>query len=153
VPPNLRIRAAGAADLTAPARLFRDLVPDDPACPPLHGAGVLDRLAQWPGGAVLLAETDDAAVGTCTLLVLPNLTRGGRPYALIENVVTRADQRGRCIGKALLDHACALAFAHDCYKVMLMTGSTDPATLGFYRAAGFEQTKTGFQRRALPPRA
>lgn len=151
--PARQIRPAVAADLPALAALYADLIPDDPPCPPDHAARVLGQLSQWPGCAVLLAEQGDAALGTCTVLVLPNLTRGGRPYALIENVVTRADQRGRGIGKALLDHACARAFAHDCYKVMLMTGSTDPATLGFYHAAGFQQTKTGFQRRAIPPRA
>jgi hypothetical protein len=30
---------------------------------------------------------------------------------------------------------------------MLMTGSKEAATLEFYRRAGFEQTKTGFQKR------
>lgn len=150
--PALRIRPALAADLPALASLHADLIPDDPPCPPDHADRVLGQLAGWPGCAVLLAEQGGAAPGTCTVLVLPNLTRGGRPYALIENVVTRADRRGRGIGKALLDHACDRAFALDCYKVMLMTGATDPAILGFYAAAGFRQTKTGFQRRAIAPR-
>jgi hypothetical protein len=39
------------------------------------------------------------------------------------------------------------------YKVMLMTGSKDLATLAFYTSAGFEQSKTGFQVRRLPARA
>jgi hypothetical protein len=33
---------------------------------------------------------------------------------------------------------------------MLMTGSKDPATLGFYRAAGFTDDKTAFQLRRVP---
>jgi hypothetical protein len=36
---------------------------------------------------------------------------------------------------------------------MLMTGSKKPSTLAFYASAGFEQNKTGFQIRRLPPRA
>lgn len=39
-----------------------------------------------------------------------------------------------------------------CYKVMLLTGSTNPATLKFYREVGFEQNKTGFQIRQVPVR-
>jgi len=34
-----------------------------------------------------------------------------------------------------------------------MTGSQKPSTLAFYEAAGFEQSKTGFQARRLPARA
>jgi hypothetical protein len=36
-----------------------------------------------------------------------------------------------------------------CYKVMLLTGSNDPATPRFYEDAGFEQSKTGFQARRI----
>jgi hypothetical protein len=35
---------------------------------------------------------------------------------------------------------------------MLLTGSENPATHAFYRAAGFEQSKTGFQVRRLAKR-
>jgi len=59
----------------------------------------------------------------------------------------------RSIGIALLERAVSIAWEHDCYKAMLLTGSTEPATLAFYRGAGFEQNKTGFQIRRLPVRA
>jgi GNAT superfamily N-acetyltransferase len=82
---------------------------------------------------------------------VPNLTRGARPYGLIENVVTHPDWRGRGIGTAVLHHALNLAWDADCYKVMLLTGRTDEATLGFYERAGFAGgEKTGFVAR--PPR-
>jgi GNAT superfamily N-acetyltransferase len=55
--------------------------------------------------------------------------------------------RGRGYGKATLDFATTHAWQQGCYKVMLMTGSKEAATLEFYRRAGFEQTKTGFQKR------
>jgi GNAT superfamily N-acetyltransferase len=85
-------------------------------------------------------------------VIVPNLTRGGRPYALVENVVTHAAWRKRGFGSAILAEAARRAWEQDCYKVMLMTGSNDPATLAFYANAGFEQTKTGFQMRRLPVR-
>jgi GNAT superfamily N-acetyltransferase len=69
------------------------------------------------------------------------------PYALIENVVTHTDHRNRGFGKAILKAATERAWVEGCYKVMLMTGSKRPSTIAFYGAAGFEQTKTGFQIR------
>jgi hypothetical protein len=52
----------------------------------------------------------------------------------------------------VIEAAVTKAWELDCYKVMLLTGSKDPATLGFYQSAGFEQTKTGFEKRRLPRR-
>ena len=75
---------------------------------------------------------------SCTLTVVPNLTRGCKPYGLIENVVTHERHRNKGNGKALLAHALADAWAAGCYKVMLMTGRKDAATLSFYEAAGFD---------------
>jgi GNAT superfamily N-acetyltransferase len=45
---------------------------------------------------------EDAIIASCTLVVIPNLARGGQPYGLIENVVTHAAYRGRGFGKRLL---------------------------------------------------
>lgn len=78
-------------------------------------------------------------VASCTLTVIPNLTRGCRPYGVIENVVTHADHRNRGHGKAILAHALALAWSERCYKVMLLTGRKDEATLRFYESAGFDR--------------
>jgi GNAT superfamily N-acetyltransferase len=89
---------------------------------------------------------------SCTLIVIPTLTRGGKPYALIENVVTDARYRGRGYGTRLLQAAVQAAWSADCYKVMLLTGSKQPSTLKFYENAGFEQTKTGFQMRRMAAR-
>jgi GNAT superfamily N-acetyltransferase len=86
------------------------------------------------------------------LIVIPNLTRGGKPYGLIENVVTHVGYRGRGYGTRILHAAVAAAWDAGCYKVMLMTGSKQPSTLRFYESAGFEQTKTGFQMRRMAAR-
>lgn len=77
-------------------------------------------------------------VSSCTILVVPNLTRGARPYALIENVVTHRDHRSKGFGRALLARALEFAWSHRCYKVMLMTGRKDEATRHFYQGAGFD---------------
>ena len=97
-----------------------------------------------------MVELDGALAGSCTLALIPNLTRGGRPYGIIENVVTRADLRGRGIGTALMRHALELCWAQGCYKVMLQTGRKDEEIMRFYEGAGFQRgVKTGFV--AYPP--
>lgn len=117
------------------------------AASPDDAVAALDQLRRYEGSVVLVGVIGDAPVTTCTLVVIPNLTRGAKPYALIENVVTHADHRGAGFGRAVLDAAVERAWDAGCYKVMLMTGSKNPATLAFYEAAGFEQSKTGFQVR------
>jgi len=81
----------------------------------------------------------DSLVTSCTLTVIPNLTRGCRPYGVIENVVTEAAHRGQGWGKAILSYALGEAWRQDCYKVMLLTGRKDDATLRFYQSAGFDR--------------
>lgn len=145
---SLEIRMAGSGDLPGILDLYQHLHADDDR--PSRGSAkrALASLQALPGSGVLIGSDEEGIRSSCTLVVIPNLTRGGRPYALIENVVTHVSARGRGYGKAVLAAAVERAWGEDCYKVMLMTGSQDVATLSFYRSAGFEQTKTGFQVRS-----
>jgi len=78
-------------------------------------------------------------VSSCTLSVVPNLSRGCRPYGLIENVVTHSDYRRRGYGKAVLKYSLEYAWSRNCYKVMLMTGRKTEAVYKFYESAGFNR--------------
>lgn len=153
MPDGLTIRSAEPDDIPALLALYKHLNPDDPGISPEDGAGILERFSRYEGSVILVGLLGDALVATCALIVVPNLTRGGAPYGLIENVVTDARHRTRGYGKALLAEAVAAAWRSRCYKVMLLTGSNDPATHRFYGEAGFEQTKTGFQVRRIPKRS
>ncbi|MEX0370881.1 MAG: GNAT family N-acetyltransferase, partial [Tateyamaria sp.] len=82
------------------------------------------------------AFAEQTLVAMATLHVLPNVTQGGRPYALIENVVTHAGHRGTGAGRRVMDAAIAAAWDADCYKIMLLTGRTAEAR-GFYEKLGF----------------
>ena len=96
------------------------------------------------------AYVDDVLVATCTLSVIPNLTRGCHPYGVIENVVTDRAFRRRGIGKAILQYALSEAWKRECYKVMLLTGRLNESTFRFYESAGFDRhSKQAFL--AKPP--
>lgn len=80
-----------------------------------------------------------ALLATCTLLIVPNLTRACRPYAVLENVVTRIDRRRQGIGQALLRRAMNLAWEQNCYKVALMSNDHRSEEEHFYQSLGFDQ--------------
>jgi GNAT superfamily N-acetyltransferase len=81
---------------------------------------------------------DDELVASCTIAVIPNLTRGCRPYAVVENVVTHAAHRKHGYGNAMLQSALSYAWSVGCYKAMLLTGRKDEEILRFYQSAGFD---------------
>lgn len=94
---------------------------------------------------IIVAEENGQIASSCVCVIVPNLTHGQRPYALIENVVTDEKHRKKGLATACLDYARALAEQENCYKMMLLTGSKEEATLNFYRKAGYNSTdKTAF---------
>ncbi|MBR2106292.1 MAG: GNAT family N-acetyltransferase, partial [Treponema sp.] len=69
-------------------------------------------------------------------------------YAVVENVVTDQNFRGKGYATLCLDFAKEIAIKNNCYKLMLMTGSKKETTLNFYRNAGYtDKTKTAFDQR------
>jgi N-acetylglutamate synthase-like GNAT family acetyltransferase len=148
----LTIREARRSDIPLLLALYPHLDRSD-RLPSLEQAEQrFEQLRRYSGSAIFIGCVDDVLASSCTLIVIPNLTRAGQPYGLVENVVTHEAYRGRGFGKQLLQAAVEACWKADCYKVMLMTGSKKPSTLAFYASAGFEQNKTGFQVRRLPTR-
>lgn len=144
---SLEIREAETSDLKRLLELYLHLSPNNVPFSSTSAEQVFSRFQRYPGSVVFLGELSEDLVSSCTVVVVPNLTRGGTPYALIENVVTHEGHRNRGFGKLVLERAVDHAWDFGCYKVMLMTGSKEMATLAFYERAGFQQSKTGFQIR------
>ena len=146
--PDADIRPARPDDLTAVLALYRQLNPADPPPDPACAAAAWAALPSSGLTTVLVAEQRGRLVSSCTLAIVPNLSRGARPYAVIENVVTDVDHRRRGLGRAVLKAAQDRAWDAGCYKVLLATGSKRESTLRFYDGAGFTRdAKTYFEIR------
>ena len=79
----------------------------------------------------------DILMASCSISVIPNLTRGCRPYALIENIATHRQHRRKGYGRANLEFATRYAEKRNCYKVMFMTGHFSEKVEKFCRSVGF----------------
>ena len=101
-----------------------------------------------PNHFCLVIEDEGTIVSSCILVIVKNLTRNARPYALIENVVTHEDYRKKGYGTAILKRAMEIAKEENCYKVMLMTSSKEEQIFRFYEKSGFDsEEKTAFIKR------
>jgi len=133
------IRLIRADELPALLGLYRYLHPSDPELPVTTDLEQLwKRIYSDPQLRYFVADIDGRLVSSCTLTIIPNLTRGAQPYGVVENVVTHPDFRRQGIGTRILQAALAMAWDRGCYKVMLLTGRKDEATLRFYEQAGFQ---------------
>ena len=143
---NLKFRTVRPDELSAILVLYQHLHETDI---PMPGENVIrsvwDEIIHDPKIQLFVADFEDKLVSSCILTIIPNLTRGARPYGIIENVVTHAEYRRQGISTNLLRHTLQKAWEKDCYKVMLLTGPKQETVLRFYERAGFARgVKTGF---------
>ncbi|MFD0884690.1 GNAT family N-acetyltransferase [Streptosporangium algeriense] len=144
----ITFRTAGPDDFADVMRLYRQLQPEDPVLCDGSDAETFARILESPGLHLFVLEVDGAVVATTYLNVIPNLTRSASPYAVIENVVVDKELRGTGLGKRVMAGTLRAAWDAGCYKAMLLTGSSRPATHAFYRACGFSSdAKTAYLAR------
>ncbi len=144
------IRPAKPNDLPGILALYRQLNSADPVLDPEVAEKTWSALLSSGLTTPFVADLAGHLVSTCTLAIIPNLSRGARPYGVIENVVTDADHRSTGLGRAVLQAALDKAWTATCYKVLLATGSRTEATLRFYENASFQRGgKTYFEVRRL----
>jgi GNAT superfamily N-acetyltransferase len=135
----MQVRRLSYPDLDQLLGLYAHLHVDDVPLPDrarveATWAQALEGGHRYYGGAL-----NGQLVCSCNLTIIPNLTRGCRPFGIVENVVTHADFRKKGFGRVILRHALNEAWQENCYKVMLQTGRKDDATLRFYEGLGFDR--------------
>ena len=93
-------------------------------------------------------ENDGKIMGMCTVGRIKGISKGCRPFAVIENVVVHESVRRQGIGSQLVCHAISQAEEWRCYKVVLETGTKNEGKLHFYEKCGLVRGgKTAFIRR------
>ena len=124
--------------------LLEQLHPSYPPDPAMADE-VIDTVLRDPCRTLLVATVDEQVVGTADLMVVPNLTHGGRPWAVLENVVVDAGWRQRGIGRALLDEVDAITKAAGCYMVQLLSLDHRRDAHAFYASLGYAPVARGFR--------
>lgn len=135
------IRDARPADAAPVARLLTELgYPSD------AGAveGRLERL-QVVGDRVLVAEADGAVVGLAHLQVSPALERD-RPTAKLGALIVDEAQRGRGIGRSLVQAMEDEARLRGCELLFLTTSERRDDAHAFYERLGLELTGRRYSR-------
>jgi GNAT superfamily N-acetyltransferase len=140
------IRDLGRNDLELLLALYGHLHQHDDPLPDRSAVTDVWRTIEGdPAQIYMGAFLGESLVAACNAAIVPNLTRGARPYAVIENVVTDAAYRRRGIGTRVLRALLDRCWSRNCYKIMLMSSAGRAEIHEFYESLGFDKKpKQGF---------
>ncbi|MBS1906321.1 MAG: GNAT family N-acetyltransferase [Actinobacteria bacterium] len=112
---------------------------------PAYAAGLESVLAD-ASNDLLVAEHDDAVIGTFQLTRIPGMSRRGATRLLIEAVRVRSDLRSSGVGSALMRWIMDVATAElDSPMVQLTSDAQRVEAHRFYERLGFAGSHKGFK--------
>jgi len=106
---------------------------------------VFREICADPRHELFMAEDGGKIVGTVILIIVPNLSHGATPWALVENLVVTGGHRRRGTGKMLLEHVIARAREKGCHRIELCSDKRRENAHRLYHSVGFEQSAYGFR--------
>ncbi len=147
---EVTVRTATEADLPRIVELLAQLSleeqREDPGPPlPERYREVFQEIEADPRQRLLVAETQGRVVASLALIIVPNLSHVGRPYAIVENVVVDAPERGSGYGELLVNYAIEEARRAGCYKLALTSNKGRADAHRFYERLGFRATHEGYR--------
>jgi GNAT superfamily N-acetyltransferase len=127
-PPSMRVRLAGPRDCDALCALLDD------------AAHAREQVLAWlesPGTTLLVTQSESGVLGVAVLVTRIVPLAGGLTHKVVEvdNLVVRADQRGRRIGRRLLAAVVEWARQRRAVQVEAVVGEGDAKR--FYQSFGF----------------
>jgi GNAT superfamily N-acetyltransferase len=146
------IREATEADLPRLMELYFQLsqlgeVPEGEPEPVTNAHRALLRTLQAdPRSALYVLEKDGQVIGSLTLYILPNLSHGAHPAAIVENVVIDRHAHRGGHGKMLMDFAEERARQAGCYKLALTSNKRRTGAHAFYRSLGYANSHEGMTK-------
>ncbi len=118
--------------------LYAELRPRDPVMLLSMARETLASLLARPEVRIIVAKVGGELAATCQLGVIPTLSNGGRPFGIIEHVVTASAFRRQGLSQKVLEQALSLAWGLDGYKVMLLLGEGRDEAHRLYEKLGFK---------------
>lgn len=132
-PPSIRVRLAGPRDCEALSALLDR---------PEHAREQVLAWLESPDTTLLAAQSEEGVLGVAVLLtrIMPRPNGGLHKVVEVDNLVVRADQRGRRIGRRLLAAAVEWSRQRRAVQVEAVVGDTNRAARRFYESFGFAQS-------------
>ncbi len=145
---SLEYRTARKNDLPGLLALYKQLNPEEELIDLKKAYSIWETTEKSNTTRYFVAMDDAKAVSTCNITLVPNLTRNGKPFAIIENVITDNNYRRQGIGKKVIENAVQYAKENNCYKVVLLSSAKRIESHKFYESIGFNgNSKKGFEIR------
>ncbi len=144
----VRIRPAVVADIDVLEHLLNQLFTIEQDFTPDSNKQRrgLELLLEASNAYVVVAMHEETIVGMATLQTLISTAEGGA-CGLIEDVVVDESQRGRGIGKALMNHLVSWADQKGLTRIQLLADRDNTGALDFYRKQGWCVTSLTALRR------
>ena len=139
------VRPAAEPDIPRILELYEELTGERHDLIRHETEPVFAEISSMSGHELLVAEEDNVVVGTMVLLIVPNLSHGALPWAIVENLVVDPGYRRRGIGRLLTEYAIARAREAGCYKVQLLSNVKRRESHRLYKALGFKTSAYGFR--------
>jgi len=132
------IRIAKQDDLAGILKLYKELRGNDPERTVEQLSSVWESMLANPNVAVVVAEVDGTLASTCQLGLVPTVTNAGKPFGIIEHVITSEHFRRKGLSQKVLEQALELAWSKGCYQVVLLSGETRTSAHRLYEKVGFQ---------------
>ena len=105
---------------------------------------VFSEISSLPGCELIVVEEYGEVIGTTMLMIVPNLSHKGLPWAVVENVVVDEEHRRKGIGKLMMNYCEKKAEEAGCNKVQLLSNKSRKEAHEFYQSIGYDASAEGF---------
>jgi GNAT superfamily N-acetyltransferase len=142
---SLKIREATIEELPEILSLYAQPDMDDGnILPQLQATELYRKMCSYPNYKIFVSLSEGSVVGTFALLIVPNLTHGGKSLAVVEDVMVSPKTQGKGIGKFMMNFAMHTCEDLGCYKMALSSNLKREMAHNFYKSLGFDQMGASF---------
>ena len=139
-----RIRLAEERDVARIVEMYRELTITDSQVEHRRNPSLADyqlvfaEIRADRRQKLFVVEVEGEVVGTIELLIIPNLSHNGTPFAFLENLIVTEKHRGKGVGRMLLEYTVELARKSGCHMVEMCSDVRRKEAHKLYGSMGFE---------------